>query len=239
MFVGGEYFLPMYGQLRADLKVHSLPIAIIVGMLLVITIVAGFMRKKQMQAVWKKGNNKLFLYGIIFTVVALLPFIGLGNITERYFYLASAGCLISLLAILDYVFFQETRYKKRAFFTLLIVTSVIFIWSTLTLRNESGQWQRAGEITKKTLAVFRTEYPTTTITPASHVYFVNVPIRKENAWIFPVGLPDALWFVYRESSPKFYQVKTIQQAKDLTKTDSAVPSFIFNFDKNGDLEEVK
>ena len=67
-------------------------------------------------------------------------------------------------------------------------------------------------------------------------HFVNVPIRVGEAWLFPVGLNDALWFAFRNDNARIFihsDVKTaIGQAKPLPF------SHVFNFNEDGSVNEI-
>ena len=43
-------------------------------------------------------------------------------------------------------------------------------------------------------------------------HFVNIPIRTGEAWVFPVGLPDALWLVFRNPTMRVFSWSTLPQA---------------------------
>ncbi len=63
----------------------------------------------------------------------------------------------------------------------------------------------------------------------SRLYFVNVPIRRENAWIFPVGLSDGLWFIYRDPKQKVILASDVSDAHR-DAVDYPEKSYIFYFD---------
>ena len=43
-------------------------------------------------------------------------------------------------------------------------------------------------------------------------FFINTPIRYGRAWIFPVGLTDAIWHMYRQSPFTVVPVSSIEEA---------------------------
>lgn len=45
-------------------------------------------------------------------------------------------------------------------------------------------------------------------------HFVNVPIRYGEAWLFPVGISDALWFIFRNPQHRVFTWPTISQAME-------------------------
>ena len=76
--------------------------------------------------------------------------------------------------------------------------------------------------------------------PNSNFYFVNVPIRKADAWIFPVGLEDGIWFIYRDESIKVYKISSIEEGRAILKNAKQKgKNFVFAFDKNDNIYAIK
>ena len=147
---------------------------------------------------WRKNESvKLFIFSLLFIFTSLIPFLGLGNISERYSYLASIGFAFLLVTILRSLsdFFHNEKY--RAYF-LVTLTILLGSWFYFQNTAENAEWKEAGRITQRTLGYLRLYYNGNH--PNANFYFVNVPIRKANAWIFPVGLSDGIWFIYRDDS---------------------------------------
>ncbi len=233
----GEYFFPTYTALRSNLRMYSLPFIIFfaVIVLLILGLVIG---KKKFVHRWMRAKAfRMWLYGICFAIVGLLPFIGLGNITERYVYFASLGFIISFVSIVQSIAQIFLQREKKMIYIFVGIVLLIIIWFGYDVRRESQQWQQAGEITMSTLGILRNNYAD--IQPSAHLYFVNVPIRYQNAWVFPTGLTDALWFIYRDSSPKIYSVKDVSTAHSLMSSEHAVRQYIFIFNKQGNIGEVQ
>ena len=77
---------------------------------------------------------------------------------------------------------------------------------------------------------------TTQLLPKNPVfYFANVPIRYGEAWVFPVGLPDAIWFVFQQENVTVKQLPTVEAAIMEAKN---APGKIFQFTPQGDIEEI-
>lgn len=227
VFFGGESFLPIYAKMRLSFKQFALPLTfIIIALIAVLTIIYKIYGKK----IVLKRNS--ILYGLVFGIISLVPFLGLGNLSTRYIYLASTGWIITLIYILYSV--ESRLHRKLSFILYIIIIGVIFI-EAVSIQKASYQWERAGEITNNTLQVLRQEYPR-----LDHDYrliFVNVPIKFDNAWVFPVGLSDGIWFIYRDDTIKIYQVKDFSSAKDIIRT-NASNATRFYFDSYGSLSQV-
>ena len=102
--------------------------------------------------------------------------------------------------------------------------------------NQEKKWNHAGEITRTTIALFRTDYET--IPETSKLFFINVPVKQDGVWVFPVGLEDGLWFVYQYKSPEIYRINTPNEAKNIPVASGAA-NYTFSFDKSGNISLVK
>jgi len=69
-------------------------------------------------------------------------------------------------------------------------------------------------------------------TKPMELHFVNVPIRFGQAWVFPVGLPDALWFMFRNPEMRVYIHPSLKAAFDVVTYNSNTQKvFLFNSDE--------
>ena len=177
------------------------------------------------------------LFAILFSFVSLIPFLGLGNITERYTYLASVGFAILLIIILDKVsaLVRNNNYK------LILITVVMLIISSWYLYQnniESAAWHEAGRVTNRTLGYIRLYCDGKH--PNSGFYFVNLPIKIGQAWMFPVGLQDGMWFIYRDDSIKAYKLNSLTSGEAIpAKNADKSANFVFAFDKYRNIYELK
>lgn len=234
-FFTGENTFLWYQPLRQLLR----PFALLMGISVVVVLVGmlSFMYKKHVMQ--KVLHSSSLLFALSWTIVSLLPFIGLGNISMRYGYFAGIG--FAFLVVYFLQMFYERMYNKRIAAVGIIVGSIVFfVWTYGVIGKAANEWNKAGLITEETLATFRYQYPG--LEKSSHLYFVNVPIKYGNAWVFPVGLKDGLWFIYRDDSLKIDEVATLKQAQSFkTHNPSQKPAFdyIFTFDKNGEVNQAE
>lgn len=237
LFVGGLPFLAFYTYLREGLRTDwlyfSLVALLIIGYIIwMIRLYRGKIKK----VLWQK-EIQLFIFCCVFIVIALAPFLPLGNIAPRYLYLGSFGYILALVIILQALFTKWTRNAKQATTIVVILTVVlgsIYFVSDLT---EQQQWEKSGVITKNILLYFRKNF--SAFSPQTDLYFVNTPIQQNNTWVFPVGLSDGLWFIYRDKMPKVHQVATIHDALQAVKTNGNTDSFIFIFDQQENIKRIK
>lgn len=180
------------------------------------------------------GRLNLVVFSLGFIPIALLPFLGLGNIAERYAYLASVGGAL-WLGWTFWVFYQFLKKRKPilGMMTLILLISGLTAYYLTDLDQSQKDWQRAGEITRKILLNLRKNYLTFTF--GKTFYFVDMPIREGRAWVFPVGLPDAIWHTFRDETLKVDKVKTLEEALDLKETVANSHVFIF---EEGEIKEV-
>lgn len=217
-------FLALYDEARNYLRFHKfLALSFVFGGFLVLI---GILKKFK--------PNKTIIFLIAWAVILLAPFLGLGNIAERYLYLAKFGFIMLILLIFK-GFFERLEKRKRNLAKVLAVLGIgsLLIFYTTQMEKAKQEWYQAGEIANQILLALSSNYEE--FPPQTTLYFLNLPIRHGRAWVFPVGLKDGLWFIYRDES------LTIQKPTDLEKTlDLAAgkpTQHIFLYDEDG-LKEV-
>ena len=183
-----------------------------------------------------KEEQRIILFGSLFFVISLLPFLGLGNITSRYSYMSSIGF------ILLFVFFLKKVYGYLIFngrqittAILVVIISVFSLIHMIQLQKINRDWGEAGEKSKRFLISLNRVYENSWRKEPMTFYFINVPIRSGEAWIFPVGINDAIWFVLRNERVKVYQLPSLKQALDQVKP--SANEKVFEFDDSGNFVE--
>jgi hypothetical protein len=126
-------------------------------------------------------------------------------------------------------------HTKKA--VLYIFTAVLCLayglWAVGSLQIENAQWKQAGFITKNTLGFLKKEYPL--LTAKNTIYFANTPEKWKNAWVFPVGLEDGVWFVYRDALP---QIKRVTGDKNSLTPLVQSGAYVFMFQKDGSIKDI-
>src|SRR5260221_1021124 len=233
LFVFGEGWLPLYTNLRIMLKVH---VALVVIVLLCAILISIFVIwKKKIWKTWKLKNNILF-FSCSFMGISLLPYLGLGNIAERYGYLASVGFVMLACVIAQKILLTITHLSKV--WKCIIIGSVLIlvgVWYGKENIRSLREWATASKITYEALGYFKIEKDGSQ--EGNTFYIVNLPIRRGNAWIFPTGFPQALWFLYRDTSPNVIIVDTVERARK--HIGSNMNSSIFVFDSTYQISSVK
>lgn len=236
IFVFGHYALPWYTLLRANAKPFSVGIIVLV---VIVGITLGMYLLKKRSSI-KIDNWSPIVFTFAWMVIALLPFLPLGNIAPRYGYVSSIGYCILLGFLFKKVAQEVTNLYPYAKQTLPLGLFILMLFFFGTqIHYEGQQWQQAGLTTRRTFAFFFAQHPT--LAPNTQLIFVNVPIRKGDTWIFPVGLSDALWFIFHDDTIKSYQVATVDQALAVREglTTKGENSLIFVFNHDGAISELK
>ncbi len=236
-FVFGEAALPLYNSLRESLKNQILLSGGFILAALGVVLFIGARKKDELVTLAKDKNVSLLIFGLLFAFLALAPYLGLGNISPRYGYLPSVGFSISagLFVMLLANFISQRTGKIRKEYIAIFLAILLGAFFVKELWHSNNEWVKAGSIAKRSLSylkVYHEKLPNN-----SNLYFVNTPIRFEDAWVFPVGLPDAIWFIYRNETLSIKNVGSIEEARSL-KAGSENKSYIFEF-KDFLMEEVK
>lgn len=229
----GPLSMPLTQIIRSGARIHVWEMAV----MMVVTGIAVVWAWKRWSDQISAEDRKIWFFSIGFFLIALLPFIGLGNITSRYSYLSSVA-----IAMLMVYFLQKAyRYFFKAGRTaaLLIVIIIGSSWSLLQLiqhQQLQDDWYAAGEVSRKFVVEMDSAYEDYWRTEPMEFYFVNVPIRVGEAWVFPVGLPDALWLVFRNPDIRVFSWPTVEDAFDAVDYESKNQK-VFEFASSGQLTE--
>lgn len=242
----GAQAIPLIAAARS-FAVSNIPVAII-GLLLGLALLVGIIMVARKYL--KADEVKIVLTGIMLFVIPLLPFLGFGNISPRYVYVASVGIIILVIFLLKKLFEVVAAKKYPVAIAMVCVLSGLYIFmNIMTLTRVAKEWKYAGEITNALITNMNLTYNTETnrliqtnspeakkVRPEEGIaylpknpefYFVNVPVRYKEAWVFPVGLSDALWFSFREFPVKIHQAKSLDEAFAAQKSSGSVLVFEF------------
>lgn len=238
LFVFGEPFMPYYIILRMNLKVFALPILVILVALIGLGIYGV---RKGIKGFTKNHELQVILFSILLMLIGLLPFVGLGNISGRYGYFASVGFILLIISLVRWMITKLHLYPlKYIYVSLGLIVVLVSMWDVSQLASEQSEWADAGAITYNTLAYFRRNLPN--VPSGTIFYFNNIPIRQKEAWIWPVGIKDGLWFIYRDDSIEVVSVTSIQDAIKRQQQDPTRridQQYIFSFDDMKKIYEVK
>ena len=223
--IASFHFIPFYDLARSSLPSYKF---IVLGLLIIgLLIIKKLFNRFQL--------NRLAVFSIGWFIILLLPFLGLGNIAERHVYPAHLGFSILVALLLNWVY---ERLKKRNYIlglglTIIIIGGILGFYQQ-EMEKAKQSWRQAGEITNKTLLALGSNYAEFPL--ESTLYFVNLPIRQDRAWVFPVGLDDGIWFIYRDETLTINRTTDLEETLELTEGKPKTYIFLY---EDGELKEVK
>lgn len=228
----GPFILESYTSLRV-LAAHNLMVSGAVALIVIIGVMTGFFITRSRL---KQETIRVVLLSAIIFFVPLLPFLGLGNISPRYAYLGSVGVILFLTYGL-FRFLQSQKYSKISYGIVALV-SILFVYLHIAqLHKINSDWQKAGEISNNALVGINVTYAVPGALPANPVfYFINVPIRYGDAWVFPVGFQDGIWFSFQDSALRVIQTQSEHDAVQNARGNPSVK--VFKFEQDGSLLEI-
>lgn len=230
----GPISLPFYEALRVFGREHIL-IAVLISIAVILLFVFSHKLLFKKIAIEEK---KIVIFAFLFFIISLLPFLGLGNITSRYSYLSSVGFVILLVILLKktYIYLISISDKYIGMASIIIIVIVYCMVQLFGLQKIHRDWLEAGEKSKRFLISIEEYSKDFWIRDNMQFYFVEMPIRTGEAWVWPVGLEDALWFTFKNPNIAVYKMSDINLAFDQAAGSSS--AHVFRFDKNGNVEEV-
>ena len=234
-FIGGMNFVPVYAMMRSTLREEKLLALGIILIFAVAVAIIMYMLRKQITKAHKNPIFNQILFGISFAFVSLLPFLPLGNIADRYLYLASVGFCLVFIVILKLLIAAIPALHSYGRWVAAILVLLLVGWYYTENVEQQAKWKKAGEITFDTLLLLRANADK--FNPTANLYFVNTPVTYDGVWVYPTGVKDGMWFIYRESMPKVYNATTVQEARDTIRAidDGTFQNYIIQFDKDGKI----
>lgn len=231
--LAGPYSLPLI-QIARNAGKSNIFIAIIVFS--IICIVAVWVWKRQRVRVGDE-DRKILVFGIGFFIISLLPFIGLGNVTSRYSYVSSVGVVFLLVYMCKKLYmFLSGNGRTIATLSVILLSGTFGLFHLIAHQKVQNDWHDAGEQSRQFIVAMEYAYQDYWGVEPMEFHFVNVPIRVGEAWVFPVGLPDALWFVFRNPNIRVFMWPSVLQAMDAVDVNSKNQK-VFEFTSNGILTE--
>lgn len=183
-------------------------------------ILSVFLIKKHLRRIVKDYRVPLLWLAISF--IALLPFVGLGATAERYGLLSSVFVVLAAGVLLEQVIASGRGIWR---YVLVLIFAVLIAVNVLELTRVMGDWQKASDISQTTmLSIKHNFFP---LKDKQAFAFVNTPIRYGRAWIFSVGLNDAMWHMFKFNPYPYlvYTAPTIEEAFKI-KTPLGTPAVL-------------
>lgn len=231
--VFGPVSLPVYNTLRNMMREHVL----VAGLVIIVSVFLVSLGYKIFLRKISKYDKKIWVFGLAFFGIALLPFFGLGNITSRYSYVASIGVVFLLVLLIKKLYgFLLLNGQMIAIGMTSVVICVFSLFQIIQQQQLHGDWYEAGEKSRRFLVAVEGAYEDYWANEPMELHLVNVPIRNGQAWIFPVGITDALWLLFRNPQMKVFIWPTENAAMNAVDETNRTKK-IFAFDGDGTVVE--
>jgi hypothetical protein len=148
----------------------------------------------------------VFMWPLCF-IISLIAYVPLGGMAERYVYIPSMFFIIGVIVALQALWRSEKGIWIKGI--VCTVVAIVLIYNINDVSRVGADWEKASTVADQTLRVIKKEaFPPQNIL---HFYIVHTPIRYGRAWIFPTGLNDALWHIYRQSPYFVTPVNSIEE----------------------------
>jgi hypothetical protein len=189
-FVGtflGPRFFEFWSLVREYLRMHRWfagfsAVAVITGMIAVFQRFRNLLSAHRAAFIW-------FVCGF----VSIGAHLGLGNMSERYaiaasgFFIAGFGSWVSTL--------WDIKGRIVWKYTAALLACILIAWNAAEVVRVGGDWQKASAVSRETLSIMSKQF--FPLRENKSFIFIDTPIRYGRAWIFPTGLADPLWHVFR------------------------------------------
>ena len=230
----GPIVLPFYTTVRSITRENIIvAIPIMLGVLLLFYFGYRLLIKRL-----EKDEKRIIIFASLFSLIVLLPFLGLGNIAPRYSYLSSMGVVILLAFFIKKLYeYLLSQGRDIALLVSALVITVFYLFHIMQVQQIHSDWYEAGQKAKRFIVAVDALYADYWSKEPMQFHFVNVPIRIGEAWVFPVGLQDALWFSFQNPNMHVYQWQTVEEA--LNAVDGSNNQLVFEFDESGKIVERK
>lgn len=229
----GPISMHIYEALRNFAKGQAL----VASVLILLAAGISFLLYKKLNRKINKENKRIIIFGVLFFVISLLPFLGLGNITSRYSYLASLGFILVATYLLGKLYnYLKVYGRDVSIMSVSILVAVFALLHIIQFQQMQSDWRTAGNKSKEFFTSIDELYSSSWSTNAIKLHFVDVPIRVGEAWVFPVGLKDALWFAFRNDNLNVYIHPDLTTALNVAGTSTS--DIVLRFREDGGVTEV-
>ena len=226
----GPVSTPIYSALRSFGREHM-----ILAYIMSIAVVLVLFRAYKMFLKKVVGEEKkVIIFALLFFTISLLPFLGLGNMSSRYSYLSSFGIVLLLALFIKSLYSYLLIYEKNIAAAVIMMVSIVFLSIHLfQLQKIHSDWYAAGNISKRFLVSLNQLYTESYRQELVQFFFVDRPIRHGEAWVFPVGIEDALWFTFRNNNITVNARESLIPALNYALT-ATTTTRVLQFNKEGD-----
>lgn len=215
---GGPKVIDLWNTWRVAMRPHLTELTIggiFIGLfvLRILWSIRGFVRRYADMFIWGTAG-----------LISLAAYAPLGGMADRYMYIPSVFFVMALIFAADSWWKRHTSVAAKACLCLIVIG--IAWWNIAEVQRLGGDWQKAGDTAEQALQVIKKEtFPPKDV---KTFFIINMPIRYGNAWIFPTGMTDAIWLMYRENPFRVFTVDTVEEAYRFVLTQGDREVFVFD-----------
>jgi hypothetical protein len=231
--IAGPMALSISNSLRSAAKDNLILFAVA----LPLVIAAVYLMYKFIYKSFDNSEKRIVIFGLLFFTICLLPFLGLGNIASRYDYLGAVGIIFIITLILKKAYdYLLPNGREIAVATIAVIVGIYSLFHVMQIQQTYFIWEEAGNKVRNFFISFDASYSSNWSKPDAEFYFVNVPIKVGEAWVFPVGLNDAVWFAIKNDKAKINISSDLDTA--IEQAGYYKSRTVFEFDNNGNVKEI-
>ncbi len=229
----GPSSLPFYEKLRTISRTSHIILILIPVFFLIASWILALMLKKL-----NNPEKRIVIFGLLFFTISLLPFLGLGNIAQRYSYLPSIGIsIVFVMFLLKSYEYLKSQGREIAIGLISVFVAIFVLLQIIQIQQSFYDWQNAGNNIKNFFVSMEASYNDYWASKNVEFHFVNVPIKNGIAWVFPVGLDNAVWFAFKNGNAKVFVHSDLDSA--IKAAGYYRSRIVLVFDKDGNVKEVK
>ncbi|MBI3576852.1 hypothetical protein HY086_02300 [Candidatus Gottesmanbacteria bacterium] len=229
----GPISTPLYLMGRSVLRSHVMVASVIGIFLLLLVIVFSRMIFRKIAT----QDKKIYVFGLLFFIISLLPFLGLGNMSSRYAYVASIGILFLFVLFMKRLYaVLSTNGSTIAKAGVALVVSTYCLYQIVQIQKIQSDWFEAGEKSRRFIVAMQSAYEDYWASEPIELHLINVPIRNGEAWVFPVGISDAMWMLFRNPHMSVYSWPSYSAALHAVGYTTRTKK-IFEFTQDGKIIE--
>ncbi|MFZ2025168.1 MAG: hypothetical protein WAV51_02730 [Microgenomates group bacterium] len=229
-FFGGPSVVEKWNQLRVLSRPLLKPMT---GVFAVFGVAVIMWAWKKRDVIRKHTDVWIWFLAYLVSFTAYAP---LGGMADRYVYIPSMFLVVGLVIGISKLW-QTTR-SKFVKILICIVCVGYFVWNVMEVKRLGGDWLFASKSAEHALQVIKKEtYPPKDV---KTFFFVDMPIRYGSAWIFPTGINDAIWHMYRTSPYRVFTMPSIEDAYNFQMNLGDREVFVFdNYELKRGVREVQ
>lgn len=229
----GPITLPLYEKLREILR-GNIPLTIII---IPFGLALSYLVYKFAMKSLREQEKKIIVFGFLFFVISLIPFLLLGNITERYSYLSSMGIVLALAIVAKKMYeYLQSQGREISIVISSLILAIFALFHIIQVQQSYFEWKDAGKKTRNFFISLQDQYANYWSSKDFEFHFASVPLRIGEAWVFPVGLDHAVWLAFRNDSARIFIHQDPESAK--AAVTSPFTGIAFQFNEDGTVVQI-